>query len=459
MKKLFNLFLAILIFSNFAIAQDLPITNQIYFNPYFYNPAFLNDKDPLEINTSYRKQWADIQNAPSIISLNAQHATKGNFSFGLSIYSQDNVALVSNTAYLTAAYKVNFSHDHFVKFGLSIGTIQNTIDQNEISNYPELLNDISVQNSVDNTFYLSSQFGVHYQLNRLSLGLAFPKFFENTAYSENSFNNPSLDQLRQFITNVSYDFVINDNIAFKPIALLRYTESNYYQAEATGIINYAGAFWFGAGYRYESGVIGHMGFNLKESVSFNYSYEANGINSTSFGGATHEVHLKFRLKRKNKLIGEKIEIEPEKVAEKPKAKPAEQVSIDSTKNQSKELKTDTVKTEKGPTPLDSVKQTKTEPIVTDQEMEAPSTLSKSLGMGAGYYVIVGVFSNKENAEKHSKNVDAEGFPNKIYYNESNGYFYVSLLKTAQLNEAQEKRNYMKKLSTLNFSKAWLLEIK
>ncbi|MFT6034657.1 MAG: type IX secretion system PorP/SprF family membrane protein, partial [Marivirga sp.] len=387
-----------------------------------------------------------------------------NMSFGLSLFSENNIGLVSNTGYATAAYKVNFNHNHFIKFGLSAGIIQNTLDPQSLVNYPELMEDPAIINAIDNTFYLSSQFGIKYQLNKLSVGIAFPKFFENQAYSESVINRPSFDQLKQFIANISYDFAINESINFKPYALLRYADKNYFQAELTGVFNYKEAFWVGAGYRYESGPIGHIGFNLKESISLSYAFENNFISSKTIDGGIHEIQLKFILKRKTKeeFINEKIVSEHKVIKEIPSKAITKDAVSDSLQNEVLEKTTSSNDTSKYvPVLKETTKKLADSINVKPIENQTPlieNEVSKSNRMDKGFYVIVGVFSNLENADRHAKNVTEKGFTSIVYFNKSKGYYYVSIIKSENEKSAIERRNYIRQINLFNFSEAWILKV-
>jgi len=49
-------------------AQNYPLYNGYFLNPYIYNPAAAAT-ERLQVNAGYRRQWLEIPNSPAITSL------------------------------------------------------------------------------------------------------------------------------------------------------------------------------------------------------------------------------------------------------------------------------------------------------------------------------------------------------------------------------------------------------
>ena len=69
MKLFLSLWVSIVLFTA-SMGQDQPVYNQFYFNPYLYNPAFLGDNGRLEANLTYKTQWAENSDAPTVSAFN-----------------------------------------------------------------------------------------------------------------------------------------------------------------------------------------------------------------------------------------------------------------------------------------------------------------------------------------------------------------------------------------------------
>ncbi|MGJ3234254.1 PorP/SprF family type IX secretion system membrane protein [Marivirga sp.] len=466
MKKLFIFLFIIFNSASIISAQNLPIYNQYYFNPYLYNPSYLTNEG-IEFNLTYRRQWADVVDAPEIVAFNFQYANKSNFAYGLSVQSESSVLLNTNTAYLTLGYKVPFSENHYIRFGLSIGTIQNTLDFNTLANTsdPEIFDDPAILNAVDNNYYLSSQFGFNYQYRAFKIGASLPKFFDNSILTTEQINTPVLDQLQKFIITSSYNFNLSQNFSFKPFALYRHVNKVQYQAELIGIFDYKKFMWLGGGYRYESGPIGHVGFNLNDIVKFSYSYEFAGINTRSFGGASHEVNLKIKLKRRerNKLdkLDENEKLQEEEFKESKEQIAEKEVTLDSIQSEKILLEEKRNEIEKVIEEVDSVKSV----IIAEDVILEKDTIDKTekesklkSNLNSGYYLIVGVFSTKENADKLMNMISENNMKSDRYLNEKNNLHYVYLEKKNSREEILIYYHYVRDLPYFDFKDAWILTV-
>ena len=458
-NRLIISFLAFTCFCFSVKAQDLPIYNQFYFNPYLYNPAFVGLNSQFEANLTYRKQWADISDAPQVSAFDFQYATEGRVALGLSFQSESSVALVTNTGYLTFGYQVPLGQDHFIQFGLSAGVIQNNLDLQEIVNSSDqiILQDPAILNAVDNTMYLTSQFGINYTLRNLTIGVAFPKLLENDANSTESFNPPSLDEFKQFIISGSYRADIAPRFSVQPVGVFRYVDRDQFQAEATALVRYNDFMWVGAGYRYESGAIGHVGMNLLNGLQLGYSFEFSGVNSNSFGGGSHEIHLKWRLsKKKKEEVISQVEEEPE-VVEEPIVEEEEVVTeeeeepIEEVVEEEPPVREERVE----PTPVTA----EVEEVIEEPQEEITRKVSENdSGIAPGYYVIVGAFSSANNALRHQRDVKASNIDAEVTYNNKNGMHYVYVLKSDNPDEASRRRREIRQMSIFDFKNGWMLHV-
>lgn len=463
MKKLLFYLLLVIICVGKISAQGLPIYNQFYFNPYLYNPSYLTN-EATEINLTYRRQWADVAEAPEIAAFNVQFAGKGKFAYGLSIQSETSVLLSRNTAYLTLGYKVPFSQDHFIGFGLSIGAIQNNLDFETLGNTsdPDIFDDPAIVNAVDNNYYLSSQFGINYQFRNFKLGASLPKFFDNSILTTEQINTPVLDQLQNFIITSSYDFNFSQNFSFSPYALYRHVNNIQNQAEVIGVLDYKQFMWLGGGYRYKSGPIGHLGLNLNDKVKFSYSYEFAGINTRSFGGASHEVNLKIKLKHRSKSKLEKIETSPEELVDSTAGVVVEDEPKDSVQSKKPVIEKEVKEVEEKIEKQDSAQNVIiAEDIVEEKDALEKMTTEPKLksNLNSGYYLIVGVFSTRENAENLMSMIAEKNMKSDRYLNEENNLHYVYLQKKDSKEDILIYYNYVRNLPYFDFEDAWILKVK
>jgi len=453
-----------MLFSIDSFGQDQPLYNQFYFNPYLYNPSYLIDEG-FEANVAYRRQWINVAGAPEIGSINLQYSPKSRLAFGLSVQSESAVALVTNTAYFTTGYTIPIGGNQSIKIGLSIGALQNTLDFDEIarSSDPSIFADPAIANAVDNTYYFASQLGINYQNDRLKIGFAFPKFFDNTAISNERINEPSFDQLQQFIASLSYDFALGQDMSFLPLLLYRHINSQQYQAEVTGIFKYKEVLWAGGGYRYEGGIIGHIGLRLTKNIMLNYSYEVPAIETRNVLGTSHEISIKLRFnKRRNEAERIIAEDEAEKDAE--ILQKEEIVMVEDTAANKAEVAI-TEEPEPQPEVIIATETVPEEPIeeVQPAEKEQPAAREVSEnaadnGLSPGIYLISGVFSREANAQRAIDQNMKFNMPSDYALNKNTGLYYVYLLKTQNRSEALKMYYAVRRMNQLDYANAWILNV-
>jgi type IX secretion system PorP/SprF family membrane protein len=79
-----------------------------------------------------------------------------------------------------------------------------------------------------------------------------------------------------------------------------------------------------------------------------------------------------------------------------------------------------------------------------------------LELGKGEYVIVGVFTTYELAEKYSDDLFFRGYQSKFGYITQQGYWYVYVHQSNNIEEARSRRDELRQKRT--FAKAWVLSV-
>lgn len=79
-----------------------------------------------------------------------------------------------------------------------------------------------------------------------------------------------------------------------------------------------------------------------------------------------------------------------------------------------------------------------------------------LELQKGEYVIVGVFESYEHAEEYSDNLFFRGYQSKFGYISQEGYWYVYVFESTNIEEARNKRDELRRKRI--FSKAWVITI-
>lgn len=429
-------------------AQQNLIYNHYFLNPYLLNPSFIAPNGYSELNLNFRKQWAQFEGAPTTITANLQMPVNYKMGWAVNVYNDQAGVLQTNTGAASFAYQVYLGRstevNHKVGFGLSMGYSMSRVDLSKADDPT----DPSLTNS--NTSNLDGQFGMHYQFNNLKIGFALPSLFATKVISEDAFNKPEFDALKNTFSSISYNFKFGDRLAFEPYFMYRTNAIKESQFEVLGVLKIDNLLWAGGSYRQDYGPSAFIGFFLKEKLRVGYSYEFAPDVVEGFGTGSHELHVSLRLGKK-----QVSRPTPTTKATLPVEEPAKQEKV-------------TEKTEPQEIPA-AVEQPKEEvpvqqPIVTQEiKTEEPKPVEKVVeeksDLPPGYYVIVGAFKYGTNANKYANELKANGYPAIVTYSALRNFSYVHVGTFTTLEEARTVRDEYRAKSRFYFRDTWILLVK
>ena len=121
MKKI--ILLAILILMSFldVNAQQAPHYTQYMYNMNIINPAYAGSKENLSFGLLYRKQWIQIEDAPTTFSFSGSAPVGKNVGLGLSILSDRIGPVEENNLYGDFSYTLNLGGERRLALGLKAG--------------------------------------------------------------------------------------------------------------------------------------------------------------------------------------------------------------------------------------------------------------------------------------------------------------------------------------------------
>jgi type IX secretion system PorP/SprF family membrane protein len=292
-KAILSIFILFGCLSSFA--QNIPVFRQFFFNPYFFNPAYVGSSGHTEVSLAYRQQWLGFNDAPTGSGFSFQLPTRRRASFGLNYVSQDVVSLNNSTGSFSFGYKVPFSEKHSLRFGISIGLGMYKLRLGD-TDYSD---DFTILSAANNTIYASGNFGVLYSYKKLKVGFALPELLGIKNVS--SYDN--LSQFRNQFYSLSYVFNVNQNLEIEPYFLYRVTGDFQNFWELASVFSWRKKIWAGTSYREHSGLGFVAGARMFNSVAFSYSFELPPISKNFINTSSHELHLNLQidnLKKRNK---------------------------------------------------------------------------------------------------------------------------------------------------------------
>ena len=445
MKKL--LLIAFSLSCAVVYAQNAPAFRQFYFNPYLFNPAFAGVHDYTQVSVLYRQQWAGFNNAPSAAGFTMQLPSSNRASFGLSVLSQEVVALQTTATQATFAYRIPISPSQFLFFGISgVANFNNLKPDMDYSNDPTILN------AAANRFYADANFGLVYAWGGLRVGFALPKLLGQKYFSPQDLVNVRYAQFRNQLYSVSYKFQAG-NFSFEPYAMYRVTRDLQNWWEGAAVVYFKEMIWLGGSYHSTQGVGLFLGFDVKEKLRVGYSYELPPVNKEFISVNSHEVQLQIRLGKK-KVFKWASRYEEKQKAEMAKVTPFSPKIVSDTLTEQtpiiiKEEKSvaDPIVAEKREEP---VKQKVTEAII-------PSRPPVQATLAPGLYIIAGLFRSMDNALAMRQKLIDQGYDDtQAGLNPKNNMHCVYVFSGYDSEECKQvlQRLRLKEAT----AQAWLLKI-
>ncbi len=292
MKK----YLTIIIFFCYFIpinAQYYIRLNNYWDNPYFINPAAINDEYQAVFSVAARKQWIGFPGAPTtFFATGTTYLEKIQTQFGLKIYS-DNVGYntITNIS-LSYAYNLNLDRDWQLNLGLAASLQCLAFDQSQVnvmSNDDPALYENLLNGNNYNCDLGIQLIGKSWRLGAASQNLLSAFYKENSILSNANIVYAVYRKRTDETINLEYGV---SAIQYGNILQMEFNLSSFFK-----FYNQNDMFKVGLFYRpqNEMGII--LGYNLSESLNLSYSYDFNvsGISRGSVG--SHELVLVYKLNK------------------------------------------------------------------------------------------------------------------------------------------------------------------
>lgn len=304
MKKLIYIIIFLVGFLVEASAQQVPLYSQYMLNGFLLNPAVAGSEGYTAINLTAREQWIGMEHAPGTYALSFQtrilkksHISRGTsvrrrttsgsrggkVGLGGYLFNDRNGAVQRIGLKGTYAYHISFRHSQ-LSFGLSLVAYQFSLDDDLI----HLLDpgDELWLGAHKAVFIPDADFGVYYNARNYWGGVSVDQLFESTLKIGDSGYDRYVMERNYYLIG-GYDFELNRDLTFSPSTLLKYAESEKFQADISGKFYFQQSYWAGLTYRTGQSIIILAGVSIDKFI-FGYAYDIglNSIMKYSYG--THE---------------------------------------------------------------------------------------------------------------------------------------------------------------------------
>lgn len=325
MFRKFCLVVFTIVIAQFGKAQEgLPIySDYLTDNYYLIHPSMAGVANCAKVRLTARKQWFGQDNAPALqtMSINSRIGESPS-AVGAIVYNDKNGYHSQTGAYLTYAHHLMFSRNeidlNMLSFGLSMGAIQNKLDETTFLNegFDPLIS--GVEQSATN---FNIDFGFSYHFIDFYAHATVKNVLNNDGINSNANGVFKFDNLRTFLFSAGNVFnKIGSEWSYEPSILFLYRDGT---KEASIDVNGKvykdmefGKLWGGISYRRSldgaefnegSGVSSQklqyftpfIGVDYKNFVfAYTYSYQANSVVFNN--GGFHQLTLGYNFNCRKK---------------------------------------------------------------------------------------------------------------------------------------------------------------
>ena len=278
-----------------SYGQQRPVTSTYMFNGLAINPAYAGSLNIFSAMFIHRKQWINVEGAPTSQVLTLHNSFWGNQIGGGLMITRDKVGIHEETAvYGSYAYKIKTSAG-ILALGLSGGFDNRRSDFSQLS----ILNtDDPILTQTASRFNPNFGTGIYFANPRMYFGVSVPYILENTLYQVEG-TTTTAKESRYYYSTGGLILDLNRNIKITPSFLIRYQEENRLGWDLNGTLIFDEIAYAGVSYRNGDAIVFLAQMILNENFRIGYSYDATTSAQSEFSKGTHEVLLNYRIKLKN----------------------------------------------------------------------------------------------------------------------------------------------------------------
>lgn len=290
MKKLLLIALVLLTFIE-ANAQQDPHYTQYMYNMNVINPAYAGSKENLSFGLLYRKQWVNIEGAPTTFSLAGSSPVGKNVGIGLSLISDQIGPVTEQNAYADFSYTLNLGGERRLALGLKAGASFQKIGlQSQIQSSLPILTDDAFKQDTNNTFFNIGT-GLFYYTDKYYVSFSVPNMIKATHldYNGKKYGN----EVQHYFLTGGYVFNLSPTLKFKPFVMLKSAFNSPSSLDLNTNFLFFEKFEIGASYRVDDSFGAMVNYAINPSLRVGYAYDSIISDLKATTHSSHEIILLF----------------------------------------------------------------------------------------------------------------------------------------------------------------------
>jgi type IX secretion system PorP/SprF family membrane protein len=293
MKKLFfTILVALMAFIDVHAQQD-PHYTQYMYNMNVINPAYAGSKENLSFGLLYRKQWVNIEDAPTTFTATGHSPVGKNVGLGLSIISDKIGPVEENNIYGDFSYTLNLGGEHRLAMGIKAGVSMQKIGLfSEINSTLPDPNDGAFAQNTSNS-HLNVGAGLFYYTNKYYLAFSVPNMLKSVHLDYNGVKYGS--EVQHYFFTGGYVFDLTPTVKFKPFFMVKSAFNAPTSFDVSTNFLFFEKFEIGATYRFEDSYGAMVNYKISDGLRIGYAYDHIFSDLKATTAASHEVILLFDL--------------------------------------------------------------------------------------------------------------------------------------------------------------------
>lgn len=295
MKKLLLSGLVIGSMISTSNAQQLPLYSQYYFNTFLINPATTGVTNETNAFLIHRSQFSGIPGGPvtNAFTIDGFMDDK-NVGLGFSIFNDVQDINERLGIYASYAYRLKINDDQAIRFGLSLGFLDNRIDFSKAivkdANDPMMMSQLQRKSALD------ANIGVSYNWKELQVGFSVPQLIGQRVKFSNYDMNTYYQLNRHYEGSVKYRWEFNKDmqLALEPMVLVRFMPHTPFQYDINAMCSWKNLAWLGVSYRSNYAVGVNARVKLFGNLSAGYAYDIIVTPLKTSAGISHEFILGYK---------------------------------------------------------------------------------------------------------------------------------------------------------------------
>jgi type IX secretion system PorP/SprF family membrane protein len=271
-------------------AQQNPHYTQYMYNMNVINPAYAGSKENFSFGLLYRKQWMNIEDAPTSFTFSGHTPTGNNVGLGLSFISDKIGPVTEQNAYGDFSYTLKLNGAHRLALGLKAGVSFHKVGLREIqSSLPDPSDGIFGEDINDSS--LNMGLGAFYYTDKYYVSLSVPNMLKSAHLDYNGREYGS-DVSHYFLT-AGYVFDINYELKFKPSFMLKSAFNISPSLDVSANFLYMEKLELGATYRLEDSFGAMINFVIAPGLRIGYAYDHVVSDLKVTAPSSHEFMLLY----------------------------------------------------------------------------------------------------------------------------------------------------------------------